>query len=143
MGNRVWPELRGSVLPHLAEGDEEAVARLASNNGQSLFWLALIREANVSGEWARALRAAWADPEGETPFPDLALAWPVAQAKLARAQGRVGRRAPELAALFAAWAAELQALAARGPAQVVTLGLAEHGSFSTAPTRSSRRCGGR
>ena len=128
MGNRVILELRGSDLPFLAEEDEEAVARLSSNNGLPLFWLALLQDGDVEGAWASEVEAAYADPEGESIQP-IRLSWSQARANLMAALVAAEMRAPLLAPTLGEWAAALEALAGDGPTQEVRLDVAEFAGF--------------
>ncbi|WP_140885114.1 hypothetical protein [Muricoccus nepalensis] len=128
MGNRVCLELRGSNLPILVEEDEKDVAWLTSNNGLPLFWIALLREKDLSGPWEEGIRAAFADPEKFLVEP-LRLDWREARANLASARSRAEARLPELFPLLQAWEAGLLTLADRGPAQELRLDLAEYANF--------------
>lgn len=116
MGHWAYLDLRalppGVALP---EEDEEARVGLECKNAPPLFWLALLDESDLRGAWEAGLRAAFADPEGETPVPPLVVGWPTAARRLRAAVARAPRRAPALAGRLRAWAAALEALAARCP----------------------------
>lgn len=129
MGNRVFLELRGSNLPYLAEEDEEALARLSSNNGLPLFWMALLQPGDLAGNWEGEMRAALADGDGETPIEPVCLSWTAARRNLGLTLGRAPARTPALAPLLQDWAAGLDTLASRGPAQEVQLDLEENANF--------------
>ena len=129
MGGSVHLQLRGSDLPHLAEEDEEAVAELTSKNGLPLFWMALLQADDLDGDWEAGTRAALADEDGETPIEPVRLAWTDARRNLSAAVDRAGTRLPGLAPMLREWAAGLDDLARRGPAQEARLDLAEFSNF--------------
>lgn len=135
MGHWAYLDLRapppGVVLP---EEDEEARAGLESKNALPLFWLALLDESDLRGDWEAGLRAAFADPAGETPVPPLVVGWPTAVRRLRAAAARAPGRAPALAGMLRDWATALEALAARRPpVDRVELNVGEIGNFHADP----------
>lgn len=82
-----------------------------------LFWLALLDEADVRGEWEAGLRAAFTEEaEGDEPVPPLVVRWHTARAHLVAAAARAPERAPAVAGMLREWADGLLASAARQPA---------------------------
>jgi hypothetical protein len=130
MGNLVNLILRGSDLPFLAEEDEESTVWLSATNGLPLFWLSLIGERDLRGEWEREVRACYADPdECGDGLPAIRVSWTSAQDMLAQAIARADQQVPTLSTLFLEWATALGTVARGGPTQEVQLDLGSYANF--------------
>ncbi|WP_076068287.1 hypothetical protein [Sphingomonas montana] len=130
MGHLVNLVLRRSNLPFRAEDDGDDATWLSAVNGLPLFWLSLISEQDLAGQWEHSVRAYQADPdEHDDGLPSIRVSWHAAEAMLNTAEAGADQRVPALCQMFGEWATAVRALGHETPLQEVLLDLGAAANF--------------